>query len=88
MLISRQLVPVIADFGLSRLTVVSNKIKPTATTVGTGRWMAIELLDHSVDDHRSTKESDVWAFGMTVLVSMFFECLLLQSTHQYIVVRS
>ncbi|EJD03602.1 kinase-like protein [Fomitiporia mediterranea MF3/22] len=56
----------ICDFGLSRMLCASTTIggAGTSSLSGTVRWMARELIVDS--DGRHTKESDVWAFGMTV----------------------
>ncbi|EJC99172.1 kinase-like protein, partial [Fomitiporia mediterranea MF3/22] len=62
--------PLICDFGISRM--LSSTVTFAGATSGgikgSMRWMAYELLDFSSDGHH-TKESDVWAFGMTVYVS-------------------
>ncbi|EJC99226.1 kinase-like protein [Fomitiporia mediterranea MF3/22] len=59
--------PLICDFGISR--VLSSALSITGTSTGglrgSIRWMARELLDVP-GDIRHTKETDVWAFGMTV----------------------
>ncbi|KIJ59932.1 hypothetical protein HYDPIDRAFT_99722, partial [Hydnomerulius pinastri MD-312] len=65
-LISNYGVPYIADFGLSRLQVTSAAATNTSRK-GTLRWMARELLGH--ERVSPTAKSDVWAFGMTMLVS-------------------
>ncbi|TDL27759.1 kinase-like protein, partial [Rickenella mellea] len=61
----------LADFGLSKLLTEVNidtgGSQPTATqtTLGTIRWMARELLN---GDARGVNcETDVWAYGMTIL---------------------
>jgi serine/threonine protein kinase len=58
----------IADFGLARILGESGFT--TKSVSGTWRWMAFELIEFS-DEEESippvTFESDVWAFGMTVL---------------------
>ena len=60
----------IAGFGLSRFTDVGSDepVFSTSFTKGPMRWMAPELFDIETDAHH-TKESDVWAFGMTIYVS-------------------
>ncbi|OCB84776.1 TPR-like protein [Sanghuangporus baumii] len=63
--------PLICDFGISRV-LTSSESDFVSTTHdgrprGTARWMAIEL--HVPEDGvepRHSKESDVWAFGMTL----------------------
>ncbi|TDL26791.1 kinase-like protein [Rickenella mellea] len=58
--------PLLMDFGLSRLLEISQKILSSREGGGTCRWMAIELLQTQLGVSTSaTKESDVWAFGMT-----------------------
>ena len=49
----------LTDFGYSSF------VDPSITTTsrGTLRWMAPELLDHP-----ASIQSDIWAYGMTVLV--------------------
>lgn len=72
-LISANGVPLLADFGLSHLMFATSTNEP-ATDAGKGdvRWQAPELVIPSEDfitpEEIHTKESDVWAFGMTGLV--------------------
>jgi serine/threonine protein kinase len=57
----------IGDFGLSRMMSEEEVwLTKASHAAGTFRWMAPELLDGSV--RRVTKESDIYAFGMTALV--------------------
>jgi serine/threonine protein kinase len=57
----------IGDFGLSRMNSDETLWLTSATRVGgTFRWMAPELLDGRAS--KVTKESDIYAFGMTALV--------------------
>ncbi|KAI5120170.1 hypothetical protein M0805_008437 [Coniferiporia weirii] len=61
---------VIHDFGISRAMNVTQVALGGNTTgrnghMGTLRWMAYELIAESEKYTRNTKESDVWAFGMT-----------------------
>lgn len=64
------------DFGISHL-LTSTSTFETATRAekGSARWMAIELFlvtgESSPEEDVHTMMSDVWAFGMTVLVSPF-----------------
>lgn len=58
----------IADFGLSQLVTEVNHTNITST-VGSIRWMSKELFDHGIEDPCVSFESDIWAYGMTVLVS-------------------
>lgn len=71
-------VPLIMDFGISHI-LISTTTAETATAANKGslRWQARELLaDEAPLDELSvmhhTKESDVWAFGMTCLVHFSF----------------
>lgn len=68
--------PLLGDFGLSRIC--NTKGFTTKNVMGSIRWMSPELLrewtntpqsDSSRDDDivRTTKASDIWAFGMTIL---------------------
>lgn len=69
-------VPLIADFGISRLP--SATMTCTTNVKGTMRWMAVELIfsprldpsDLHSPPSSHTKSTDVWAFGMTVLVRL------------------
>ncbi|KAI6039008.1 kinase-like domain-containing protein, partial [Pisolithus marmoratus] len=53
----------LSDFGLSTLNVPSFNVTVDAVRGGSFHWMAPELLD----DHAASTETDVWAFGMTIL---------------------
>ncbi|TFK44943.1 kinase-like domain-containing protein [Crucibulum laeve] len=71
-LVNDQQQATLTDFGLSRMLETSGFT--TKTVGGTCRWMAYELLAPCEDDDDDeeftpplTTESDVWAFGMTVL---------------------
>ncbi|EJC99208.1 kinase-like protein [Fomitiporia mediterranea MF3/22] len=66
-LISNHGEPLICDFGMARMLSASLTLAATSSggIKGSLRWMAYELLDFSNDSHH-TKETDVWAFGMTV----------------------
>ena len=59
----------IADFGLARI--LGETGFTTKSIGGTCRWIAYELVDLSDEEEECvpqvTMESDVWAFGMTVL---------------------
>lgn len=70
------------DFGISHLlSTVATKETATRASKGTTRWMAPELLsldsedsekssqDSQLEDNVHTKESDVYALGMTYYVS-------------------
>jgi len=61
----------IGDFGLSMMLGDSLWATTATHATGTVRWMAPELLDGS--SPTVTKESDVYAFGMTALVSYLFD---------------
>ncbi|TDL14122.1 kinase-like protein, partial [Rickenella mellea] len=73
-LVSSAGVPLLIDFGLSRLLVISQMIMSTRDAGGTFRWMAYELCGGIPREQWresirpvATKETDVWAYGMTVL---------------------
>ncbi|TDL15450.1 kinase-like protein [Rickenella mellea] len=75
-LISNAGVPLVTDFGLARLLVVTHTIRDVKELMRSVRWMAIELVNpksNSKDDTspstnivEQTRESDVWAFGMVI----------------------
>ncbi|KLO13867.1 kinase-like protein [Schizopora paradoxa] len=69
-LISASKTPLLADFGLSLALSQSHSTMgtTTASTKGTVRWMAVELLPSVSGDEPSKhdKRSDVWAFGMVI----------------------
>ncbi|KAI5119290.1 hypothetical protein M0805_008205 [Coniferiporia weirii] len=61
---------VICDFGISRATNATQSALGGNTTNPNGpggslRWMAYELIARSETYTKHTRESDVWAFGMT-----------------------
>ena len=63
------------DFGISHIINSSTTVETaTSASKGTLRWQARELLaDDETDQDEAThhtKESDVWAFGMTCLVNI------------------
>ena len=53
------------DFGLSR-QLIATLSSMSSSKVGTLRWSAPELINGSVE--RASEQSDIWAFGMTILV--------------------
>ncbi|KAL5492783.1 hypothetical protein ACEPAI_4231 [Sanghuangporus weigelae] len=65
-LVSRFGEPCICDFGISRMIAASQSFGETSAhrVKGTVRWMARELLEDPQAVH--SKESDIWAFGMTI----------------------
>ena len=72
-------VPLIMDFGVSHM-IISTTTVETATDAQRGslRWQARELLvneTHTDDTPHHTKQSDIWAFGMTCLVKSSFMCV-------------
>lgn len=58
-------VPRFTDFGLSRVHHDDLALTTTSEAAGSLRWMAPELFN----DVKVNEASDVWAFGMTILVS-------------------
>jgi serine/threonine protein kinase len=75
----------IADFGLSR--VLEQSGLTTKATSCTLRYLAIEMFWHRLDSNFVpcvTKETDVWAFGMTALeVKYFLPPAYDDNKHQY-----
>ncbi|KAG8983635.1 hypothetical protein FRB94_007375 [Tulasnella sp. JGI-2019a] len=62
-LLDPSLKPLISDFGLTK----NEAVDVTATSVSSGapRWTSPELIDS--DTPKKTKESDIYAFGMTIV---------------------
>ena len=74
-LLSNALQPLLIDFGLSRQTIASLSGKATTSIdlAGSVRWMATEFFHRSASNldrpgMKANKATDVWAYGMTVLV--------------------
>lgn len=71
--------PVLTDFGISRVHVESCTIAGTQKLRGSIRYMAPELLSHNESElsthHLHTKASDIWAFGMCAHVCLNFYLL-------------
>ncbi|TDL15872.1 kinase-like protein [Rickenella mellea] len=79
-LISPSGAPLLTDFGISRMLIVTHTVTVLKDLIGSVRWMAYELiaphcqLPSNVDTTTITemkptvpsKETDVWAFGMVV----------------------
>ena len=64
--------PKLMDFGISHMMSTAIQYTETATTgdKGSVQWMAPELLNpEDTHNHIHTSASDIWAFGMVVLVS-------------------
>lgn len=60
------------DFGISHMLSTTMQYAETATSgeAGSILWMAPELLNpEDTHNHIHTSASDIWAFGMVVLVS-------------------
>ena len=75
-LISKDLMPQLTDFGLS--TALSSSATVTFSATGTVRWMAVELFAVRPDDDDSpvhTEATDIWAFGMVIYVCFFARAL-------------
>lgn len=70
MFISATGIPQISDFGMSRMIDASQRIRQTTTGSirGSIPWMAMELFESGETKATYTKETDIWAFGMTVYV--------------------
>jgi serine/threonine protein kinase len=56
----------LSDFGLSKVLMLKG-MSTTAEVTGSVRWMSPELL--SGDIEIANTKGDVWAYGMTALVS-------------------
>jgi len=67
-LLSLNLVPKVADFGLSRLSERADNSSFTATTVGPLRWMSPE----SLSDRCYSEKTDVWSFGVLLFELMTY----------------
>lgn len=65
-------IPMLADFGVSRALIYSNKDLNTSTYgrfKGTPRWMAYELVVKNPNNEVICAEaSDMWAYGMVIYV--------------------
>ncbi|KLO13875.1 kinase-like protein [Schizopora paradoxa] len=75
-LISAHGTPLLADFGLSVALSHSQSTMgmTTASTKGTVRWMAIELLSVLGDEpSKPCEQTDMWAFGMVVYELLSWE---------------
>ncbi|EIN05090.1 kinase-like protein [Punctularia strigosozonata HHB-11173 SS5] len=62
-LVDKDFCPKVADLGLANFITASNSA-PQAKFIGTFRWCAPEVL---LDDGVRSKESDVYAFGWTII---------------------
>lgn len=65
-MLSTTLKPLLTDFGLSR-QIIASVSESTTTSGGSLRWKAPELVDEG--EGKANKRSDVWALGMTIVVS-------------------
>ena len=68
-MLSGSLEPLLTDFGLSHQAIAGFSMSATATAAGSLRWKAPELIREPVQ--HPNEQSDVWAFGMTILVSYY-----------------
>lgn len=71
-LISPEGEPLVTDFGISHMLSSSSIVSLATGTYGTMRWMAYEQIN--VEEGQATTpytfQTDVWSFGMTVLVRL------------------
>lgn len=75
-MISAEGKPLLADFGISLIRGL-DMYTVTCNPRGTIRWFAPELLIGEGDGPiNHTKETDIWAFGMTLLVRRVFSLLV------------
>ncbi|KAG8871283.1 hypothetical protein FRB97_008823, partial [Tulasnella sp. 331] len=63
-LLTEQLDPLICDFGMTKMQDVHNATSTAMQGAGSYRWMSPELM---MDGESKTKESDIYAFGMTIV---------------------
>ncbi len=84
MLVSPSGTPLLADFGISKLessAASSPAGLSTETVRGSTRWLAYEFFEIKDGDYDASgrsahdEKTDVWAFGMTILVSDALEFL-------------
>lgn len=65
----------LTDFGISRLESTSTTGYNTETLRGSTRWLAYEFFQISDNDDDAppghTEKTDVWSYGMTVLVCLY-----------------
>ncbi len=68
--------PLLTDFGISRLDSASTTGFNTDSVKGSTRWMSYEFFIDKDEDAppRHNEKTDVWSYGMTVLVSASFRC--------------
>lgn len=61
----------LVDFGISRFLIGTQTLE-TTTNAGNGslRWQAPEMLSPAQEEGLFTTKSDIWALGMTYLVSI------------------
>ncbi|KAG8722983.1 hypothetical protein FRC09_005273 [Ceratobasidium sp. 395] len=79
-LVSEQGVPVITDFGNAVLEQGTMQFTETMKQSGfTPRWTAPEILDDLV---KQSKEADVWALGMTVLVWIYLRTVFVKTSER------
>lgn len=69
-------VPLLTDFGISRLESSSGTGYNTDSVRGSTRWLAYEFFQISDNDDDPppghNKKTDVWSYGMTLLVCPTF----------------
>jgi serine/threonine protein kinase len=81
-LISSSGSPLLSDFGISRVIVTSHVTADTTSFKGSIRWIAIECVTPP-DGYSlfrpviANEKTDVWAFGMTVYVSLVIDSVYL-----------
>ncbi len=69
--------PLLTDFGISRLESSSTTGYNTESVRGSTRWLAYEFFEISDNDDDPppghNEKTDVWSYGMTLLVSRGFD---------------
>jgi serine/threonine protein kinase len=72
----------ICDFGSARMYTPTHSLaKITSTVKGTTSYLAPELID-DINPSKHSKNSDVWALGMTIFVSFFAVSLVSLTAHR------
>ncbi len=76
-LVSDMGIPLLTDFGISRLESSSTTGYNTESVRGSTRWLAYEFFEISDNDDDPppghNEKTDVWSYGMTLLVSHGFD---------------
>jgi serine/threonine protein kinase len=72
----------LCDFGSSRTLLASRSLAQMSSGLkGTINYLAPELIDESNPHAQYSKQTDVWAFSMTVYVRVYGHILFLSTAH-------